>query len=131
MGRLFCWLHRQRAFTVGGAPIARDAAVIEAGLDFALTSAATLGVTYGGRFESGVSDRSVKANFNVKSEGGCRAISESRSVADPRRIEARRGEVPLWRPRKLLFAPPRLPLSALDKNPAVVAATDTFPRSSS
>ena len=66
MGRLFCWLHRQRAFTVGGAPIARDAAVIEAGLDFALTSAATLGVTYGGQFGSGVSDQSVKANFNVK-----------------------------------------------------------------
>jgi fibronectin-binding autotransporter adhesin len=54
------------AFSIGGVPIARNAAVIEAGLDFALTPAATLGVTYGGQFGSGMSDQSVKANFNVK-----------------------------------------------------------------
>ncbi len=54
------------AFTIGGVPIARDAAVIEAGLDYAITSNAMLGVTYGGQFGSGLSDQSVKANFNVK-----------------------------------------------------------------
>ncbi len=53
-------------FTVGGVPIARNAAVGEAGLDFALTRAATFGVSYGGQFGSGVSDQSVKANFNMK-----------------------------------------------------------------
>lgn len=54
------------AFTIAGIPIARDAAVIEAGLDFALSSAATLSVSYGGQFGSGVTDRSVRANFNMK-----------------------------------------------------------------
>lgn len=54
------------AFTIAGVPIARDAAVIEAGLDYAITPGATLGVTYGGQFGSGVTDQSVKANFNVR-----------------------------------------------------------------
>ncbi|WP_199084402.1 autotransporter domain-containing protein [Bosea sp. ASV33] len=54
------------AFTVAGVPIARNAAVIEAGLDLALTANAALGVSYGGQFGSGISDQSVKANFNVK-----------------------------------------------------------------
>ena len=53
-------------FTIAGVPIARDAAVIEAGLDYAITPSATLGVTYGGQFGSGLSDQSVKANFNVR-----------------------------------------------------------------
>lgn len=54
------------SFTIGGVPIARDAAVIEAGLDIALSPAATLGVSYGGRFGSGVTDQSVRASFNLK-----------------------------------------------------------------
>jgi len=53
-------------FTIAGVPIARDAAVMEAGLDFVLSPAAMLGVTYGGQFGSEMSDQSVKANFNVK-----------------------------------------------------------------
>jgi outer membrane autotransporter protein len=52
-------------FTIGGVPIARDAAVIEAGLDVALSPVATLGVSYGGQFGSGVTDQSVRANFNM------------------------------------------------------------------
>lgn len=54
------------AFSIGGVPIARDAAVVEAGLDFALSPTATFGISYGGQFGSGVTDQSVKANFNVK-----------------------------------------------------------------
>ncbi|WP_084807105.1 autotransporter domain-containing protein [Bradyrhizobium sp. NAS80.1] len=54
------------AFAIGGVPIARDAAVVEAGLDFALTPNAVLGVSYGGQFGSGVSDQSARANFSVK-----------------------------------------------------------------
>lgn len=54
------------AFTVGGVPVARDAAVAEAGLDYALSSAATLGVSYGAQFGGGVTDQSFKANLNVK-----------------------------------------------------------------
>ncbi|PSJ63565.1 autotransporter outer membrane beta-barrel domain-containing protein [Pseudaminobacter soli (ex Li et al. 2025)] len=54
------------AFTIAGVPIARDVATVEAGLDFALSPTAVLGVSYGGQFGSGLSDQSVKANFNVK-----------------------------------------------------------------
>ncbi|MDX8455575.1 autotransporter domain-containing protein [Mesorhizobium sp. VK9D] len=54
------------AFPIAGVPIARDAAVIEAGLDFALTPATMLGVSYNGQFASGVSDQSVRAVFNMK-----------------------------------------------------------------
>lgn len=54
------------AFSVGGVPMTRDAAVIEAGIDYALTPNATLGVTYGGQFGSGMSDQSARFNFDVK-----------------------------------------------------------------
>ena len=54
------------AFPVGGVPITRDAAVVEAGLDFALSKRATLGFTCSGQSGSGATDQSVKANFNVK-----------------------------------------------------------------
>ncbi len=53
-------------FTIAGAPIARDAAVIEAGLDYAISPSATLGIAYSGQFGSGVTDQSVTANFNLK-----------------------------------------------------------------
>lgn len=54
------------AFTVAGVPVARDVAVIEAGLDFALTPSAAIGVSYGGQFGSGAVDQSFKASFSAK-----------------------------------------------------------------
>jgi outer membrane autotransporter protein len=51
---------------MAGVPIARDAMVVEAGLDLSLTSTATLGVSYGGQFGSGRSGQSARANFNWK-----------------------------------------------------------------
>ena len=54
------------AFSIGGVPIARDAAVVEAGLDFNLAPAAVFGVSYAGQFGSGVTDQTFRANFNVK-----------------------------------------------------------------
>ncbi|WP_371424229.1 autotransporter domain-containing protein [Tardiphaga sp.] len=53
-------------FSIGGVPIARDAAVIETGLDYAIAPNATLGVSYGGQFGAGMSDQSIKADFNVR-----------------------------------------------------------------
>lgn len=53
------------AFSIGGVPIARNAAVIEAGLDYAIAPNAILGVTYGGQFGSGIADQTFRANFNV------------------------------------------------------------------
>jgi outer membrane autotransporter protein len=52
-------------FPVAGAPIARSAAVVEAGLDFKLTNAATLGLSYGGQFGSGLKDHSARIQLNV------------------------------------------------------------------
>ena len=54
------------AFFIGGVPIARNAAVVEAGLDLALSSNAVLGVAYGGQFGSGATDQTFRANFNMK-----------------------------------------------------------------
>ncbi|OOG74791.1 hypothetical protein B0E45_05170 [Sinorhizobium sp. A49] len=53
-------------FVIAGVPIAENAAVIEAGLDFALTPEANLGLIYAGQFASGVSDQTFKANLSLK-----------------------------------------------------------------
>ena len=45
-----------QAFTVAGAPIARDAAVVEAGVDVALTRTITAGFSYSGQFGDGDHD---------------------------------------------------------------------------
>ncbi|QKD00922.1 autotransporter outer membrane beta-barrel domain-containing protein [Mesorhizobium loti R88b] len=54
------------AFTIAGVPIARDAAVIEAGLDFNMTANATLGLSYSGQFGGCAVDNGAKVDLNVK-----------------------------------------------------------------
>jgi outer membrane autotransporter protein len=54
------------AFTVAGTPIARDAAVIEAGLDFAVSPLATLGLSYAGQLASDASDNGFKADLSIR-----------------------------------------------------------------
>ena len=54
------------AFTVAGVPIARNSAVVEAGVDFALSSTATLGVSYTGQLASGARDHGARANLSVR-----------------------------------------------------------------
>jgi len=54
------------AFTMGGVPIARDAAVVEAGLDFTLSPTSTLGISYNGQFANHLVDQSFKANLSMK-----------------------------------------------------------------
>ncbi|MCP3473102.1 autotransporter domain-containing protein [Bradyrhizobium sp. CCGUVB1N3] len=54
------------AFTIAGVPIARDAALVEAGLDLAITPNATFGVAYGGQFARSATDQSVKGTFAVR-----------------------------------------------------------------
>jgi outer membrane autotransporter protein len=49
-------------FDIAGVPIAKDAALVEAGLDLNLTEAATLGVAYQGQFGSGP----VQNGFNAR-----------------------------------------------------------------
>ncbi|WP_432285537.1 autotransporter-associated beta strand repeat-containing protein [Aminobacter sp. BA135] len=53
------------AFQIAGAPVAKDVAIVEAGLDLALTPDAKLGVAYTGQFGSGVVDQSFRANLGV------------------------------------------------------------------
>lgn len=52
------------AFTVAAVPIARDAAVVEAGIDVALSRAATLGLSYDGQLAASAQQHAFKANFN-------------------------------------------------------------------
>ncbi|MGE0008824.1 MAG: autotransporter domain-containing protein [Parvibaculaceae bacterium] len=54
------------AFTIAGVPVARDAAMIEAGLDYAVSAAASLGVSYGGMFGAGVGDQSFRAGLDLE-----------------------------------------------------------------
>jgi fibronectin-binding autotransporter adhesin len=51
------------AFSVAGAPIGKDVAVLEGGLDFSLQRNLTLGVSYSGQVGSGVEDHGVRANL--------------------------------------------------------------------
>ncbi|MFI3905736.1 autotransporter outer membrane beta-barrel domain-containing protein, partial [Ochrobactrum sp. S1502_03] len=52
-------------FTTVGNSIGKDTALIEAGLDFAVSKNATLGVAYQGQFGSRLSQNGVNANFSV------------------------------------------------------------------
>ncbi|TCR65521.1 autotransporter domain-containing protein [Bosea sp. BK604] len=53
-------------FTVSGLPIARNAALIEAGLDVAISKSATLGVSYTGQLAKDAQDHAFKANLAVR-----------------------------------------------------------------
>lgn len=53
-------------FLTAGVPIARNVAVVEAGLDYALSPNATIGVTYAGQFASDIADQSARINLNVQ-----------------------------------------------------------------
>ncbi|RUY28604.1 autotransporter outer membrane beta-barrel domain-containing protein [Mesorhizobium sp. M7A.F.Ca.US.001.04.2.1] len=53
-------------FTIAGMPIARDSAVIEAGLDFNMSANATLGLSYTGQFGGGTVDQGAKVDLAVK-----------------------------------------------------------------
>ena len=54
------------AFSIAGVPIARDAAVLDLGLDLQLTPDARFGISYGGQFGSGLSSQSVRASLDVR-----------------------------------------------------------------
>ncbi|MDU0342401.1 autotransporter-associated beta strand repeat-containing protein [Bosea rubneri] len=54
------------AFAVSGLPIARNAALVEAGLDFAIGKSTTLGVSYTGQLAKDAQDHAFKANLAVR-----------------------------------------------------------------
>jgi uncharacterized protein with beta-barrel porin domain len=53
------------AFRVEGASLARDAAVLEAGADFAFGRGGVASVTYGGQFGDGVTDQRVRVDVRL------------------------------------------------------------------
>lgn len=50
-------------FDVSGVPLAEDSALIDAGLDFALSDRLSAGVSYSGQYADSVSDNAVKGRF--------------------------------------------------------------------
>lgn len=54
------------AFTIAGAPIARNSAVIEAAFDLNMTPEVSFGLSYTGQLSSGAYDHGFKANLGVK-----------------------------------------------------------------
>lgn len=53
-------------FTIAGVPVARDAAVVEAGLDLNMSANATLGLSYTGQFGGGTVDQGAKVNLGLR-----------------------------------------------------------------
>ncbi|MBS9475819.1 autotransporter domain-containing protein, partial [Ancylobacter radicis] len=54
------------AFTITGAPIAEDAAVLEAGLDVLISATSTLGVAYTGQYGDGVTENGFNARLSIR-----------------------------------------------------------------
>jgi len=54
-----------QAFKVAGVPIDRDAVLAEAGVDYAVTSAVTLGLSYSGQFGQRAADNAFKGNLDI------------------------------------------------------------------
>lgn len=53
-------------FSIAGVPLARDAAVLEAGIDVAISPSAKFGILYSGQFGGGARDHGIRADFAVK-----------------------------------------------------------------
>lgn len=53
-------------FTVAGTPVAEDAALVEAGLDMALSAALTLSVTYAGQLAQDAQENLLKGGFTLR-----------------------------------------------------------------
>ncbi|MCG8909304.1 autotransporter domain-containing protein [Pseudomonas sp. DP-17] len=53
-------------FHIAGVPIARNAAVVDTGLDFTVGKNTSIGVSYNGQYGDGVTDSGVRANFKLK-----------------------------------------------------------------
>ncbi|WP_322034346.1 autotransporter domain-containing protein, partial [Burkholderia sp. BCC1970] len=59
----FTFANGGTSFQVSGVPIARDSAVLEAGIDATITKRLTLGLTFSGQYGSGVRDNAVLGNI--------------------------------------------------------------------
>ena len=64
--RLFAALTTGAALGVAGVAIARDSAVIEAGLDLQVTRSTSFGLAYQGQLASAARDHGVRANLAIR-----------------------------------------------------------------
>jgi outer membrane autotransporter protein len=53
-------------FLIAGVPIARNAALIDAGLEYAFSRQGSLGISYSGQYGSGLTDSGVRATFHLR-----------------------------------------------------------------
>ncbi|MEX2746516.1 autotransporter outer membrane beta-barrel domain-containing protein, partial [Rhizobium mongolense] len=53
-------------FAISGTPVAKDAAIVEVGLDFRLAANASLAVSYEGQIASSLQKHGVTANLRVR-----------------------------------------------------------------
>ncbi|SHO67031.1 outer membrane autotransporter barrel domain-containing protein, partial [Pseudoxanthobacter soli DSM 19599] len=53
-------------FSVAGLPIARDTAILGAGIDYDFTDKVSASLSYNGQFASGVSDNAFKGSLNIR-----------------------------------------------------------------
>ncbi|MER9104896.1 autotransporter domain-containing protein [Mesorhizobium sp. M0848] len=53
-------------FTIAGVPIAKDTAIVGAGLDFRIADRTTLGISYSGQFGTKAADQGVRATMEVR-----------------------------------------------------------------
>ncbi|MEL5887587.1 autotransporter outer membrane beta-barrel domain-containing protein, partial [Listeria monocytogenes] len=54
------------AFTVAGAPIAQDSAVIELGVDLAVARNTRFGLSYAGQIAGSAQDHGVRADLSIR-----------------------------------------------------------------
>ncbi|BBN54150.1 hypothetical protein TRE132_22750 [Pseudomonas chlororaphis subsp. aurantiaca] len=54
------------AFTVAGAPLAKNAALVEVGADMAITPSTSLGLSYDGQFTGSTRQHGLKASLNIR-----------------------------------------------------------------
>ena len=55
-----------QAFSVSGIPIDRDAFVVEAGMNYAVSSSFTVGLSYAGQFGERATDNAFRGNVNLR-----------------------------------------------------------------
>jgi outer membrane autotransporter protein len=54
------------SFIIAGVPLSRNTAVLDAGVDFAVSTTATLGLSYNGQFGSGLTDNGARLAFKMR-----------------------------------------------------------------
>src|SRR3546814_15258939 len=89
------------AFRIAGLPVARDAAIIDAGLDVAISGRTRIGISYNGQIGSRLAYHAAKASisfsFLTMDDLGCRHRGRRRPSPGPRASLYRKARGPVGR----------------------------------